>query len=334
MDSVHAKNEPRTSWIIKTRHTLNQSSSNPNQGWCSWNIASNSMSSTARSICCLYLIKRDELDIYDIPICTNHRQLHAVRQHAQGMSKEDGLDINVAGDFLVMAATLMEIKSATLLPKPPAAGIDDRRNDRGAGTGRPALRAGAEAARIQAFQGLRHAARAPAAAAPEPLPAIPRQARRRSDEPPPVDLDEVQIWDLLDAFNRLMKEVGVRKPRFHEVTYDDTPIDLHAADIEDRLKREGTADASAAGHRPKEPQRDDRRVPRPARTDPREENSRRSRRKSSAKWKSSPRPEEHRRTYSHASLHLVQETEDEETPPAPEEQPPPPVQAEDDQSTM
>src|SRR5207237_1115987 len=36
-----------------------------------------------------------------------------------------------------------------------------------------------------------------------------------------------------------MAEVGVRRPRFHEVTYDDTPIDLHAADIEDRLKREG-----------------------------------------------------------------------------------------------
>jgi segregation and condensation protein A len=49
----------------------------------------------------------------------------------------------------------------------------------------------------------------------------------------------VQVWDLLQAFDRLMKEVGMRKPRFHEVTYDDTPIDLHAADIEDRLKREG-----------------------------------------------------------------------------------------------
>ena len=47
----------------------------------------------------------------------------------------------------------------------------------------------------------------------------------------------MQIWDLLEAFNRLMKEVGGRKT-FHEITYDDTPIDLHAADIEDRLKRE------------------------------------------------------------------------------------------------
>src|SRR5213079_1593076 len=60
----------------------------------------------------------------------------------------------------------------------------------------------------------------------------------QGDEPPPVDLEEVQIWDLLDAFNRLMKEVGGRK-KYHEVTYDDTPIDLHAADIEDRLAREG-----------------------------------------------------------------------------------------------
>ena len=34
-----------------------------------------------------------------------------------------------------------------------------------------------------------------------------------------------------------MKELAPRK-RIHEVTYDDTPIDLHAADIEDRLKRE------------------------------------------------------------------------------------------------
>src|SRR5207253_349208 len=66
----------------------------------------------------LYLIKKDELDIYDIPIASiTDSYLHYV-----GMLKEmsaGGLDINVAGDFLVMAATLMEIKSAMLLPKAP-----------------------------------------------------------------------------------------------------------------------------------------------------------------------------------------------------------------------
>ena len=42
-----------------------------------------------------------------------------------------------------------------------------------------------------------------------------------------------------------MREVGGRKPKYHEVLYDDTPIDLHAADIEDRLKRESQPDACA-----------------------------------------------------------------------------------------
>src|SRR5436305_12757987 len=68
----------------------------------------------------LYLIKRDELDIYDIPIAritdTYLQYVHMLR----GLKEGDGLDINVAGDFLVMAATLMEIKSAMLLPKAPA----------------------------------------------------------------------------------------------------------------------------------------------------------------------------------------------------------------------
>ena len=56
---------------------------------------------------------------------------------------------------------------------------------------------------------------------------------------PPIDLEEVQVWDLLEVFSRLMAELGARTPRLHEIVYDDTPIELHAADIEDRLQREG-----------------------------------------------------------------------------------------------
>src|SRR5688572_22178295 len=67
----------------------------------------------------LYLIKRDELDIYDIPISRITDSYLGFLQQLRALSKEHGLDINVAGDFLVMAASLMEIKSAMLLPKPP-----------------------------------------------------------------------------------------------------------------------------------------------------------------------------------------------------------------------
>jgi len=65
----------------------------------------------------LYLIKRDELDIYDIPITRILDTYMTYVEMLKRMRHENGLDINVAGDFLVMAATLMEIKSAMLLPK-------------------------------------------------------------------------------------------------------------------------------------------------------------------------------------------------------------------------
>ncbi|MFC2140200.1 segregation and condensation protein A [Candidatus Auribacterota bacterium] len=58
----------------------------------------------------LYLIVRDEIDIYDIPI----EQITA--QYLQYLDLMKMLDLNIAGEFLVMAATLMYIKSKLLLP--------------------------------------------------------------------------------------------------------------------------------------------------------------------------------------------------------------------------
>jgi len=58
----------------------------------------------------LYLIKREEVDIYDIPIgliCAEYNKTLSLMRM---------LDLNIAGEFLVMSATLMLIKSRTLLP--------------------------------------------------------------------------------------------------------------------------------------------------------------------------------------------------------------------------
>jgi segregation and condensation protein A len=188
----------------------------------------------------MYLIKRDELDIYDIPIARITDTYMVYVRMLKELSKEGGLDINVAGDFLVMAATLMEIKSAMLLPKPPASQGDGSSNAAAELTDpRYELvqklleyKKFKDAANLLDFKQTEHASRFPR------YPAL-RKEVGGEDDAPPVDLDEVQIWDLLEAFNRLMKEVGTGGGRFHEVTYDDTPIDLHAADIEDRLTRDG-----------------------------------------------------------------------------------------------
>ncbi|MBR0057546.1 MAG: segregation/condensation protein A [Kiritimatiellae bacterium] len=71
----------------------------------------------------LYLIHRDELDIYDIPIEKITRQYMA---YLEGMKR---LDIDIAGEFLVMAATLMLIKSRTLLPVERRDAGDDEEED-------------------------------------------------------------------------------------------------------------------------------------------------------------------------------------------------------------
>ena len=106
----------------------------------------------------LYLIKRDELDIYDIPIARILDSYMTYVGMLKGFKDDDGLDINVAGDFLVMAATLMEIKSAMLLPRAPQRADEGRSHDRRPGPGRPAAGTGAATAGVQAVQGLGHPA--------------------------------------------------------------------------------------------------------------------------------------------------------------------------------
>ena len=58
----------------------------------------------------LYLVKKDHLNIYDIPIAK------VAQQYLDYLNMMQMLDLNIAGEFLVMAATLMQIKSKMLLP--------------------------------------------------------------------------------------------------------------------------------------------------------------------------------------------------------------------------
>src|SRR5919201_4621378 len=63
----------------------------------------------------LYLVKKNEVDVRDIPIAPIAEQFLAYLEVLQVA------DVELAGDFLVMASTLMEIKSKMLLPQAAAA---------------------------------------------------------------------------------------------------------------------------------------------------------------------------------------------------------------------
>jgi segregation and condensation protein A len=71
----------------------------------------------------LYLIRRNEVDIYDIPI------VHVTKQYIDILDSMEEMDLEVAGEFFVMAATLMYIKSRMLLPQKDQGSNQDREEE-------------------------------------------------------------------------------------------------------------------------------------------------------------------------------------------------------------
>ena len=69
----------------------------------------------------LHLVEKAEVDIYDIPISK------ITEQYMEYLSSMKELELDITSEFLVMAATLLSIKSKMLLPKPPV--IEDEWGD-------------------------------------------------------------------------------------------------------------------------------------------------------------------------------------------------------------
>ena len=168
----------------------------------------------------LYLVKRNEVDVLDIPIATIAEQFQLYLQVMQA------LDVELAGDFLVMAATLMEIKSRMLLP---AGGEADAEED-------------SDPRRELVKQLLEYRKFKDAAAALEER--AERQGSRlaRSAVPEPtVDparaVKPVELWDLVSAFARLMRETQSLQPA--TIAVDDTPQRVYEEQIDNLVQSEG-----------------------------------------------------------------------------------------------
>ncbi len=72
----------------------------------------------------LHLIKKNELNIYDVPIAV------ITTQYLDAIQLMQELNLDVAGEYLVMATTLIQIKSKMLLPRPEtAAGVEGEQED-------------------------------------------------------------------------------------------------------------------------------------------------------------------------------------------------------------
>ncbi|MBL8762058.1 MAG: segregation/condensation protein A [Phycisphaerae bacterium] len=180
----------------------------------------------------LFLIRKDEVDITDIPVAS------ITEQYLSFLKGIERIDIELAGEFLVMAATLMEIKSRMLMPAPARAAAlaadAGRADDPRAELVRQLLAYKQYRDAAAALEQRHHdwANRFPAGHASVDDDRL-REAMESMDR---VDLGDVGLVDLAEAFRKIVESVNFDRLGDHQVTYDDTPIELHAQDILDRIR--------------------------------------------------------------------------------------------------
>lgn len=209
----------------------------------------------------LYLVKRHEIDLNDIPIAKLTDQYLQHVKVIQAM--DDKFDVDRAGEFLVMAATLLEIKSQMLMPLavehsrklaeslhgeeggPPEDDLPgaDPTDDITLPSTDPRFEL---VQQLLAYKRFKDAAihleqrehhwarRFPATPALKPKQTAEDLLAKQKE----LELEDLDIMVLCETFARIMDSVGSLKAT-HDVTYDDTPISLHADDIYDQLMRDG-----------------------------------------------------------------------------------------------
>jgi len=159
----------------------------------------------------LYLVKKDHLNIYDIPI------KEVTEQYLRYIELMRLLDLNIAGEFLVMAATLMQIKSKMLLPPEENPEAEQEQQDPRAELVRRLLeyerfKEIAEELR-QRETGQKEVFKRPKSINPEEIP----QAKDGET------YFEASLFDLITAFSRAMEEVP--KELFYEVIKDEFTVE-------------------------------------------------------------------------------------------------------------
>lgn len=170
----------------------------------------------------LYLVRKHEVEIVDLPIAP------ITQQFLEYLAVLEQLDVNAVGDFLEMASTLIEIKSRMVLPR--GGEVEDPLADPRHELVRQLLE----------YKKFKDAASMLEERSRDWQERFPRLA---NDLPPRVrnvgeeEIQEVELWDLVSAFGRIMRDVESTKPS--NIVYDDTPIHVYMAQIQSKLTDRG-----------------------------------------------------------------------------------------------
>ena len=179
----------------------------------------------------LYLVRKHEVDILDIPVA------EVTRQYLEFIEVLEVLDLDSVGEFVVTASTLVEIKSFQVLPaeegeEEEEEELEDPRRE--LVTQLLAYKKFCEGAGLLEQRSRIWQRRYPRLSND----LIPKE-RNPAEEP----IQDIVIWDLVSAFGRILRE---KSPVMqHKVVYDDTPVSVYMQRIYNRLKRERSLNFSS-----------------------------------------------------------------------------------------
>ncbi|MGQ9574886.1 MAG: segregation and condensation protein A [Thermoguttaceae bacterium] len=170
----------------------------------------------------LFLVRRHELEITDIPIAA------VTEQYLQYLALAEQLDVDAVGDFLAMAATLIELKSQQVLPGGDE--VEEQLEDPREELVRRLLeyKQYRDAASILEQRSRRWQDHYPRADSD-----LPAQERDPADQP----IQELELWDLVSAFARILRDTELARPS--SIVYDETPIHVYMTGILERVRQRG-----------------------------------------------------------------------------------------------
>jgi len=169
----------------------------------------------------LYLVRRHEVSIAELSLAK------IVDQFVEYLDILEKLDLADVGDFVEMASHLVELKSLAVLPK-----VEDDDGEEVVDDPQEEL-----VERLLQYKEIRDAS----AILDEMSQRWQLRHERLADDLPPRRIDpgdqpivDLEIWDLVSAFGRIMREAAGPPPT--EVVYDETPIHVYMQEIHQRLR--------------------------------------------------------------------------------------------------
>ncbi len=175
----------------------------------------------------LYLVRKHEVEVTEIPVAV------ITDQFFEYLEILVDLNVNDAADFIEMASTLMELKSRMVLPR-GGEEVEELEDPRAELVERLLLyKEYRDAASILEERSRQWQQR---------LPRLADDLPPRRIEPALQPIQEIELWDLVSAFGRVVREHQVVQPE--SIVYDDTPLQYHMERIHQLLSAEGKASFS------------------------------------------------------------------------------------------